>query len=216
MGNEKPNFSKYGKDFQESLCQMILQDRPFADQIMEVLDINFLELRYLRVFVRKIFEYREKYDVHPTYKTMISIIRAGLEEENPATQQQLRSYFARIHNTQVNGSEYVKNIALDFCRKQKLKEAMIRSVALLQKSSFDEIASIINEAIKLGDPTDVGYDYLKDFERRFEFNARNPVSTGWQEIDDLCRGGLGKGELGRFHSAIYILSKNRSTRLFRT
>ena len=49
MGNEKPNFSKYGKDFQESLCQMILQDRPFADQIMEVLDINFLELRYLRV-----------------------------------------------------------------------------------------------------------------------------------------------------------------------
>ena len=196
MGTGKPSFSKYGKDFQESLCQMILQDRPFADQIMEVLDINFLELRYLRVFVKKIFEYREEYDVHPTYKIMISIIRADLEDENVATQQQLRNYFARIHNTQVNGSEYTKNIALDFCRKQKLKEAMIKSVGLLQKSSFDEIASIINDAIKLGDPTDFGYDYLKDFERRFEFKARSPVSTGWQEIDDLCQGGLGIGELG--------------------
>ena len=57
---EKPSFSKYGKDFQESLCQMILQDRPFADQIMEVLDIGFLELRYLRVFVQKVMDYRSK------------------------------------------------------------------------------------------------------------------------------------------------------------
>ena len=193
---EKPSFSKYGKDFQESLCQMILQDRPFAAQITEVLDIGFLELRYLRVFVQKVMEYREKYEVHPTYKTMISIIRADLEDENVATQQQLRNYFARIHDTQVNGSEYVKNIALDFCRKQKLKEAMIRSVPLLEKSSFDEIAKIINDAIKMGDPSDFGYDYLKDFEKRFEIKARNPITTGWQEVDDLCRGVLGKGELG--------------------
>ena len=167
MNKDKPSFSKYGKDFQESLCQMILQDRPFADQISEVLDIGFLELRYLRVFVQKIFEYRHKYEVHPTYKTMISIIRADIEDENVATQQQLRNYFARIHDTQVSGSEYTKNIALDFCRKQKLKEAMIKSVPLLEKSSFDEIAKVIN-----------------------------PITTGWQEIDDLCRGGLGKGELG--------------------
>ena len=40
MSKEAPSFSKYGKDFQETLCQMILQDRPFADQIMEVLDIR--------------------------------------------------------------------------------------------------------------------------------------------------------------------------------
>ena len=196
MNKEKPSFSKYGKDFQESLCQMILQDRPFADQILEVLDIGFLELRYLRVFVKKITEYRDKYEVHPSYKTMISIIRADLEDENVATQQQLRNYFARIHDTQVNGSEYTKNIALDFCRKQKLKEAMIKSVPLLEKSSFDEIAKVINDAIKMGDPSDFGYDYLKDFEKRFEIKARNPITTGWQQIDDLCRGGLGKGELG--------------------
>ena len=87
MENNKPSFSKFGKDFQESLCQMIMQDRPFADQIMEVLDIGFLELHYLRVFVQKIFEYREEYGVHPTYKIMISIIRADIEEEKKAVSQ---------------------------------------------------------------------------------------------------------------------------------
>ena len=196
MENNKPSFSKFGKDFQESLCQMILQDRPFADTIMEVLDINFLELHYLRVFIKKIFEYREEFGVHPTYRIMISIIRAEIEGENAATQQQLRNYFARIHDAQVSGSDYIKKISLEFCRKQKLKEAMIKSVPLLEKSSFDEIAKIINDAIKLGDHTDHGYDYLKDFERRFELKARNPISLGWNDIDGLCKGGLGKGELG--------------------
>tara|TARA_R110002124_G_scaffold60083_5_gene165018 strand:+ start:3823 stop:5190 length:1368 start_codon:yes stop_codon:yes gene_type:complete len=196
LGDNAPSFSKFGKDFQESLCQMILQDRPFADQIMEVLDIGFLELHYLRVFTQKIFEYREKYGVHPTYKIMISIVRTEIEDENAATQQQLRNYFARIHNSQVTGSEYIKSTALDFCRKQKLKEAMIKSVPLLERSSFDQIAKIINDAIKLGDHTDQGYDYVKDFERRFEIKARGPISTGWTEIDELCKGGLGKGELG--------------------
>ncbi len=196
MENNKPSFSKFGKDFQESLCQMILQDRPFADTIMEVLDINFLELHYLRVFIKKIFEYREEFGVHPTYRIMISIIRAEIDGENAATQQQLRNYFARIHDAQVSGSDYIKKISLEFCRKQKLKEAMIKSVPLLEKSSFDEIAKIINDAIKLGDHTDHGYDYLKDFERRFELKARNPISLGWNDIDGLCKGGLGKGELG--------------------
>ena len=196
MENNKPSFSKFGKDFQESLCQMILQDRPFADTIMEVLDINFLELHYLRVFIKKIFEYREEFGVHPTYRIMISVIRAELDDENAATQQQLRNYFARIHDAQVSGSDYIKKVSLEFCRKQKLKEAMIKSVPLLEKSSFDEIAQIINDAIKLGDHTDHGYDYLKDFERRFELKSRNPISLGWSGIDELCKGGLGKGELG--------------------
>jgi hypothetical protein len=192
----KPSFSKFGKDFQESLCQLILVDRPFADQIMEVLDENFLELHYLQVFVRLIMDYREKYGVHPTYKIMISVLRASLDEEDAATSQQLRNYFAKIFKTDVSGAEYIKTTALDFCRKQMLKEAMIRSVGLLQRSSFDEIAKVINEALTLGSDTNFGYDYLKDFEKRFELKARGPVTTGWPDIDDICKQGLGKGELG--------------------
>ena len=161
----KPSFSKFGKDFQESLCQLILVDRPFADQIMEVLDENFLELHYLQVFIRLIMDYREKYGVHPNYKIMISVLRASLDDEDAATSQQLRNYFAKIFKTDVSGAEYIKTTALDFCRKQKLKEAMIRSVGLLQRSSFDDISKVINDALNLGSDTNFGYDYLKDFER---------------------------------------------------
>jgi archaellum biogenesis ATPase FlaH len=191
-------FSKFGKSFQESLAHMIMEQRTFADQIKEVLSIDFFELKYLQVFVQKIFKHKEKYGVHPSKQTMLTILRVDLEDENSATQKQTRDFFARIYKSEIEigGEEYIKDTALDFCRKQKLKEAMIKSVSLLESSSFDEISSVINEALKLGSSTDFGYDYKADFEERFKLKVRNPVSTGWKSIDDLCKGGLGKGELG--------------------
>ena len=153
---EKANFSRYGKEFQEGLCQLILQDRPFADRIMEVLDLNFLEISYLQIFLKKIIEYRDKYGVHPTYNTMLTIFRTELEEEAEVVQKQVRSYFARIHKSDVDGSDYIKEVSLDFCRKQKLKEAMLESVKLLKSSSYDEISSVINGALKLGADNNYG------------------------------------------------------------
>ena len=194
--SQREDFSRYGKDFQESLCHLILLDRPFADQISEVLDINFLELRYLQVFVELILKYREKFSVHPSEKVMKSILRTELQEHNEAVQKQIRDFFARIHKADIENRDYVTTTTLDFCRKQKLKEAMLKSVKLLQNSSFDEIAGVINEALKLGADSDFGHDYLKDFEQRFILKVRDPLSTGWQYIDEICMQGLGKGELG--------------------
>ena len=150
---EQTNFSKYGTSFQEGLCQLIFEDRPFADQIMEVLDINFLELGYLRVFVTKLFHYRTKYNLHPVADTVDTILQTDLENENDLIKRQAIEYFSRIQQEHLHDSEYIKETALDFCRKQKLKEAMLRSVNLLKKSSFDEISKVINDALVLGADT---------------------------------------------------------------
>ena len=192
----KEDFSQYGKDFQESLCHLILVDRPFADQMFEVLNINFLELKYLQVFVQLVKKYREKYSVHPTEKIMTSILRTELSEHNDSIQQQIRNFFARISKSDIEDSDYIIETSLDFCRKQKLKEAMLKSVRLLKTSSFDEISQVINEALKLGSDSNFGHDYVKDFEQRFLFKARNPTPTGWAEIDTITHQGLGEGELG--------------------
>ena len=198
MQAAKDDFSKFGKNFQETLCHIILDDRPFADQIFEVLEENFLELTYLRVFVKKIREYKGKYGTHPTRDVMKSILRTGISHEQDSVQKMLRNYYARILSHDVESSEagYIKDTALDFCKKQKLQEAMVKSVPLISTSSFDEVAKIINDALKLGNSNDIGYDYMADFDIRFQLKSRNPVTTGWETLDGITKGGLGKGELG--------------------
>ena len=187
---EKANFGRYGKTFQEGLVQLIFEDRPFADQITEVLDINFLELEYLQVFLRKIITYRAKYNTHPSLDAMMTIVRTELEGEDEVTQKMVREYFARIHTRELQDNDYIKETSLDFCRKQNLKEAMMKSVGLLQTCSFDEISKVINDSLKLGSENNFGYDYMADFEERFKPKHRNPITTGWKDIDAIVGGGF--------------------------
>ena len=198
MQKETPTFAHYGKSFQEKLTQLILDDRQFSDQIGEVMDVGFFETKYLQVFNQRIFAYKEKYGTHPTRSIVETILRTELEEENELVKKQVREFFVRSCASveELKDAEYVKENALEFCKKQKLKEAMIKSVELLKDNSFEKIKSTLDDALKLGTDTDFGYDYLLDFEKRFELKARNPVTTGWEETDKLLKGGLGKGELG--------------------
>tara|TARA_R110002073_G_scaffold15351_1_gene60734 strand:- start:1121 stop:2491 length:1371 start_codon:yes stop_codon:yes gene_type:complete len=196
--HDRIDFSRFGKNFQENLCRIVLDDREFADQIGEVLRTEFFELKYLKLFVDTIFEYKQEFATHPSREIFATILRAGIEDENEAVKRQIREFFSKIISTMPDfeGDAYVKKKSLDFCRKQNLKEAMIKSAKLLHSSSFEEISRVINEALKLGNSNDFGYDYIKDFEKRFTVKQRATTSTGWVPIDKITGGGLGRGELG--------------------
>ena len=193
---EKVDFSRYGKTFQDKLTYLIMTERTFADQIGEVLDYNFLEFKYLQSIVRNIYNYRDKYEVYPSLKIMATLIKTDIDDD--LVKQQAKEYLVNVLKDPsiIEDCDYVKETSLDFCKKQKLKEAMMESVKLLNNSSFDEISTVINTALKLGSDTNFGYDYKLDFEERYKIKHRNPITTGWNEIDSICKDGLGNGELG--------------------
>lgn len=195
--NDSENFSKFGVKFQENLVKLIFLDRSFSDRIGEVLDISYFDVSYLQAFVELLYNYKESYKVHPSLNTMASVLLSNQGKYDEVIFKQMKDFLVRIHSSQdTEGSDFIKDASLDFCRKQKLKAAIIKSVDLLRSSSFDEIADVINSALKLGSLNESGYDYLKDFEQRFLIKARDPVATGWGEFDGITQGGLGKGELG--------------------
>ena len=126
---ERSDFSRFGKTFQENLVQLILMDRPFCDQIREVFAVEFLELKYLQAFVNIVFSYKDKYKIHPTFDIMTTLLRTGLEDQNETVQKQVRDYFARMQDSEPDGAQFIKETSLDFCKKQKLKEAVEKAKA---------------------------------------------------------------------------------------
>ena len=199
MINNKDNetFSRFGKKFQENMCQLMLEDRPFYDQISEVLNINFFEKKYLQIFIETLMRHREKYSTHPNFEVMMTLLRTELNHHDKATSKQVREFFARIKSSDgIEEAQWIKDKAIDFCRKQVLKAAMLQSVKLLKSSSFDEIEKVIQDALKLGTDNNFGHEYHKDALARFEIINRAPISTGWDRMDEICKGGLGKNELG--------------------
>ena len=190
-------FQKFGKNFQENLCHLMLQDRVFCDQISEVLDVDFLQYEYLKVFIKMLLDYREKYRSHPSYETMATSITSGLAGYTDALVKQVRQFYAKVINTdEIDGIGFLKDNAIDFCRKQVLKKAMIQSVKLLKSSSFEEIQKVIEDAMKLGTNVDFGHDYHMDVDDRYRMKNRNPITTGFARLDEITQGGFGESELG--------------------
>ncbi len=107
--------------------------------------------------------------------------------------ESLRGIFQKLKD---NDLDYIKDSFLDFAKNQTLKSAIIKSVDLLQMGQYGEIKTIIDGAMRSGQPKTVGHDWKKDIELRLMKNARNTIATGWDAIDVLIGGGLAGGELG--------------------
>ena len=194
---KKETFTRFGKNFQEKLCQLMLEDRPFFDQVTEVLDVSFFESKYLQVFAQTLINYRDKYSAHPNLELMLTLLTTELNHHDAATKAAVRNFGARIKTSDgIEEAAFVKDKAIDFCRKQVLKGAMLQSAKLLKSSSFEEIEKLIKEALVLGTDNDFGHNFRKDLLKRFELITRDPISTGWPRMDEIVKGGLGKSELG--------------------
>ena len=197
MEHKQETFQKFGKNFQENLCHLMLQDRVFCDQISEVIDVEFIQYEHLRIFINMLLGYRTKYRQHPSYETMATIITSEVTNYTDALKKQLTQFYAKvINNSEIESVDFIKDHAIDFCRKQVLKKAMIQSVKLLKSSSFEEIQKVIEEAMKLGTNVDFGHDYHMDIDDRYRIKTRNPITTGWARFDEITQGGFGQSELG--------------------
>lgn len=190
-------FARYNKNFQEKLCLIMLDDRVFCDRMIEILNVQHLELKYLQVFTQKIFDHKNQYKTHPSREIMENILRTDLDDCTDVLKKQIREYYVRMKTSSFETEkEYIKDEALDFCRRQKLQEAMLSAAKQIKNSRFDQVSKIINDALKLGSDNDVGYDYIKDFEKRYVDNVRHPIPTGWEIIDNITAGGMGRKEFG--------------------
>ena len=194
------SFASYGKDFQEKIVQGLLTDNMWAEQMAEVVDTQFFDLKYLRFLADRYFTYHQKYKDFPTLPLLVSIIRDDLKTGNDTIlRDQIVEYLQRIrHNPNMGDLEYVKDKALDFCRKQAFRGALEEAVDLIQVDKFDSVMDLMRNALSVGTTPSVGHDFFEDMEARFVRVSRSPIPTGIAKIDakDILNGGLGKGEIG--------------------
>jgi replicative DNA helicase len=164
------------------------------DTLCEIIDKKFFESDANKWIVQEIKDYYDEYKKEPTldvFKGQVSKL------DNPslkkAVVEQLKTVYTQIGQ---DDFEYVKNEFTSFCINQNMKNVILQSVDLLKSGNYDRIKDLVDKAMKVGVESDLGMDYLLDFEERFSETGRDTVRTGWECVDDLMGGGLGPGELG--------------------
>lgn len=194
QSNEVNNLKKFGNSFQTKCLGIIMTDRAFLERIFDILSPDHFETDAHKWIVKFVMEYFPKYRDIPTMsvfqveiqKIQDVVLQAALVEQVKA------SFFQQS----APDTKYIKEQFLEFCKNQKLKNAIWAAQGYLKTGDYDSIWSVINEASRAGIERNFGSDYAMDFEERMSASARSTIKTNWDVVDTHLDGGLGKGELG--------------------
>lgn len=192
-------FSKMGRPYQERVVQALLYDHTFAEQMADVIDPKFFDLKYLQEIVSKLYDYKLRYKTYPSIE-VLDVIVTREQQLDDALSAQVKEYLARAASTPLNGDTgYIQESSLEFCKKQSLKDAIIKVIDQIEDRKYDAIQSTIKEALNKGSSRDVGHEYMEGFASRSERSLRKSLMpTGWDILDRAFNGGWERGILATF------------------
>jgi replicative DNA helicase len=175
------------------LLKLIVEDEKFSEQILDIIIPEYFDSILTKIILKYILEYCNKYNAVPSYDTIQSLI---LEKESDAIlKEKLVDMLKVLMEWNVTDKQYVKDVSVDFCRKQSLKRGLLEAAESWEKGDYEMIQKIITDSLKLGDMKDTGHNYISDVEKRLVRQYRKPVPC-MNQLDQIIGGGLSGGELG--------------------
>ena len=188
------NLKKFGMEFQIKCISGLVSDRTFIERISDILEPECFETDAHKFIVKETVSYFLQYKDLPTlavFKVKVDSITNDVLKQSVV--DQLRLVYQKISDSDL---KYIKEQFLEFCKNQKIKNAIMESVDHLKNGQYDKIKHVVDVAMKAGMERNIGHEYMVDVEKRMSQMARKTVKTNWQEIDTIMDGGLAGGELG--------------------
>lgn len=197
--SQQKRFS-FDKSFQEKIVQAMIVDRPWAIQFNEVLDINYFNFAHLKLVADKYIKHYTKYKEFPSMELLMTMIKTELKNSvDNALKEQIKEFLVRVETKRDMGDlAFVKEKALDFCKRASLQIALEKSVDHIATEKYEKIVDEIKKAVNAGNSHSPGLDLFEDFEARYSETYRRTIPTGIPELDQrkILNGGLGGGEIG--------------------
>jgi len=185
--------SQYGLGFQIKVLNSLLKNKKFILTIRDTITPDYFDNQAHQWIVKTTMAYFDKYHATPTLETLQVEVK---KIENDILKTSVIEQLKEVFKTANDDNEYVEEEFSSFCKNQQLKNALLQSVDLLQSGMYDDIRTIVDNALKAGQDKNIGHEYNKDIESRYRDEVREVVPTPWDLVNDLLCGGLGGGDFG--------------------
>ena len=196
MSKEK-NFGYLGNSFQIQLINNIVIDKDFANSIVDVIDPKYFDNQYFKIIMQMIKEYYSKYEHTPTFATLEQLTKS--EISSPMAQKMVFDMIDSVKESPIEGSDFVQEKSLKFCKQQELQKVMSKAQKIIDKGdfeSYDYLEEMVREALQVGEVDTGTADVFSNLDVVLDDDYRHPIPMGVPGIDNLMKGGLAKGEIG--------------------
>jgi replicative DNA helicase len=121
------------------------------------------------------------------------------EISSPMAQKMVMDMLEQVKESPIDGSDYVQEKSLKFCKQQELQKVMSKAQKIIDKGdfeSYDHLEEMVREALQVGEVEIGTSDVFSNLDEVLDDDYRHPIPMGIQGIDNLLKGGLAKGEIG--------------------
>jgi replicative DNA helicase len=191
------NFDYLGNTFQIQLINQIIEDKDFASSIIDVIESSYFDNKYFKIILQMIKEYHSKYESCPNFDTLEQIVKSEITQELVA--KIVLDTLKQIKDAPFEGTVFVQEKALKFCKQQELQKAMDRAQKIITEGdfeSYDKVEGLVREALQVGEVEKNVTDIFMGLDTVLDEDYRHPIPMGIAGIDRLLKGGLAKGEIG--------------------
>jgi len=191
------NFDYLGNTFQLQLINQIIEDKDFASSIMDVIESSYFDNKYFKIILQMIKEYHMKYESCPNFDTLEQIVKSEITQE--LVSKIVLDTLKQIKDAPFEGTVFVQEKALKFCKQQELQKAMDKAQKIITEGdfeSYDKVEGLVREALQVGEIEKNVTDIFMGLDTVLDEDYRHPIPMGITGIDRLLKGGLAKGEIG--------------------
>jgi replicative DNA helicase len=142
-------------------------------------------------------EYHIKYESTPNFETLDQIVKSEITQEIVA--KVVLDTLKQIKDAPFEGTVFVQEKALKFCKQQELQKAMDKAQKIITEGdfeSYDKVEGLVRNALQVGEIDKGQTDIFANLDTVLEEDYRHPIPMGIAGIDRLLKGGLAKGEIG--------------------
>lgn len=164
-----------------------VRDRSFWLKVFEQLKPGFFDKKDNKLVFAFFKKYFNKYNQIPDRQ----ITETEVTEVDPELLDDI--YGDPPENTK----SYIYDKTLNFIKQNMMREALLKSIDLLEKEDFDQIEGEIKNVVKFNLDTALGIK-LADVEERYEkikAMETERIPTGFPQLDGILNGGWGRKEL---------------------
>ncbi len=162
---------------EQIILKNLIYNEAFTRKVIPFIRSDYFSDDAERIVFKEVFDFTNKYKNLPTHEALV----INLTESKSLTEPQVKSAIELLNDIKESKDETVELAWITeqtekFCQDKAIYNAIMESVHILDdkqtKRSKGEIPKLLSDALGVSFDSNVGHDYMQDFDDRYDFYHR--------------------------------------------
>ncbi len=182
---------------EQTILKNLIYNESYTRKVLPFIRSDYFSDDAERVVFKEVFDFTNKYKNLPSHEALV----INLTESKSLTEPQVKSAIELLNSIKESKDETVELAWITeqtekFCQDKAIYNAIMESVHILDdknsKKTKGEIPKLLADALGVSFDSNVGHDYIQDFDNRFDFYHRveSRIRFDLDIFNKITKGGL--------------------------